>query len=111
MKKEIMCDCVLNDIAYDDENLKTLERHAVCPECRERAATNERRMQLAERILNGNIEDRDLEQLVRLLDHLFGVNKDKALTAAGFYSLTPGKRKKIRRQEEKDYGPRLPDLI
>jgi hypothetical protein len=98
-------------IVYDSENPETLAEHVVCDECRGRAATDERRLRLIGRIAGREVEDRDLEQVERLLDHLFGVRKDRALAAAGFYSETPARRKKIKRQMDGEFGPSIPDPI
>jgi hypothetical protein len=114
MKKELPCSgpaCMMNAVAYDDDNPETLASHVVCGECREAAATNELRLRLIAQIANDSIEDRDLEQIRRLIDHLFGASKDPKLTAAGFYSLTPRQRKKIRRQMDDEFGPRIPEPI
>jgi hypothetical protein len=67
------------------------------------------RLGLIRLISSGLIEDRDVEQIVRLHNHLFGVKKDPKLTAAGFYSLTPRQRKKIKRQLDDEFGPQIPD--
>jgi len=114
MKAEIPCSgtaCMLDTVTYDCDNPETLAPHVVCSECQKVAVTNELRLRLIAQIANGFIEDRDLEQIRRLTDHLFGVSKDPKLTAAGFYSLTPRQRKKIRRQMDDEFGPQIPDVI
>jgi hypothetical protein len=102
---------MLGTVTYDSDNPETLAPHMLCSECRERAETNERRLKLIGRIADREVEDRDLEQVGRLLDHLFGVRKDKALAAAGFYSLTPARRKKDRRRMDEEFGPQIPEPI
>jgi hypothetical protein len=67
---------MLDTVTYDSDNPETLAPHVVCSECQEAAATNELRLRLIAQIANGFIEDRDLEQIRRLIDHLFGANKD-----------------------------------
>jgi hypothetical protein len=114
MKAEIPCSgtaCLLDAVTYDSDNPETLAPHVVCSECRERAETNELRLRLITQIADGFIEDRDLEQMARLVDHLFGTNRDPKLTAAGFYSLTPRQRKKIRRRMDEEFGPQIPEPI
>jgi hypothetical protein len=114
MKKEMLCSgtvCTMNTVAYDDDNPEALAPHMLCNECREEAETNERRLRLIADLAGGVIGDLDLKQVERLLDHLFGRHKDKALTAAGFYSLTATRRKKIRRQMDDEYGRSIPEPI
>jgi hypothetical protein len=114
MKKEVPCSglaCLMNTVAYDDDNPETIATHVVCDECQEAAEANRRRLVLIADLASGFIEDRDLEQVERLLNHLFGRQKDKALTAAGFYSMTLAKRKKIKRQMDDEFGPQIPEPL
>ena len=114
MKREVFCGggaCLMTAIVYDDSDPEALAPHVVCPECREAAEADGRRLGLIGRIADGTIEDRDLEQVIRLVDHLFGVQVDPALKAAGSYSLTKARRKKLRRQMDDEFGPRIPDVI
>jgi hypothetical protein len=100
---------MMNTVVYDSENPDTLHGHVVCKECLDGAAMDETRMDLIWRLSGREIEDRDLEQLVRLHNHLFGLKKDPKLTAAGFYSLTLRQRKKIKRQLDEEFGPEIPE--
>jgi hypothetical protein len=112
MKTEIFCTsdrCMMNSVVYDSDNPATLAEHVVCDECLQTTRMDRTRMNLAWLIL-GQIEDRDVEQIARLLDHLFGVKKDPKLTAAGIYSLTERQRKKLKRQMFDEFGPQLPDV-
>ena len=114
MKAEIICasKCwTMNTVVYDTENPNTLAENVVCNECLEAAAMDRTRLGLILRISSKEIEDRDIEQIDRLLDHLFGVKKDPKLTEAGFYSLTPRQRKKIKRQMDEEFGPQIPDVL
>jgi hypothetical protein len=115
MKREVTCSasvaCMMDTIVYDSEDPEGLAEHVVCDECRERAMTDERRLRLIGRIAGREVEDSDLEQLERLLDHLFGVRKEKSLTAAGFYSATPHRRRMIRRQMDEEFGLPIPEPI
>jgi hypothetical protein len=114
MKREVLCSgdtCMMSTATFDDDNPESLASHVLCNECRGEYEANERRLRLIADLASGVIEDRDLDAVGRLLDHLFGRHTDKALTAAGFYSLTPAKRKKLRRQIDEDFGPRIPEPI
>ena len=108
MKRDMLCGCI-ETVVYDDEHPETIAPHVICRECQEAAAANKRRLNLIAMLASHALDDRDLEQIDRLVDHLFGEKKDKALTMAGFYSLTPAKRKKIKRQMDEDFGPQRPD--
>ena len=114
MKAEILCTsglCCMTTVVYDSDNPDTLAGHAVCNECLEAAEMDQTRLGLIWRLSGGEIEDRDVEQIVRLHDHLFGVNEDPKFTTAGFYSLSPRQRKKIKRQMDEEFGPQIPDVL
>jgi hypothetical protein len=110
MKTEVMCGC-METVVYDSDHPETLHPNVVCKDCQEQSETNKRRLHLISNLADHTIEDRDLEQINRLVDHLFGTKVYPRLTAAGFYSLTPAKRKKIKRQMDDDFGPQIPEII
>jgi hypothetical protein len=99
----------MTTVVYDSDNPDTLGGHVVCNECLQAAEMAQTRLGLIRLISSGLIEDRDVEQIVRLHDHLFGLKKDPKLTAAGFHSLTPRQRKKIKRQLDDEFGPEIPE--
>jgi hypothetical protein len=98
----------MNTVTYDTENPDTIAENIVCNDCRETAERDQLRLALIARIADGEMEQPDLEQLDRLVKHLLGEKKDLKLTAAGIYSLTRHKRKKIRREMGDEFGPRVP---
>jgi hypothetical protein len=99
----------MNTVVFDTDHPDSLAEHVVCDECLQAAKMDRTRLVLI-RLISGELEDRDVEQIDRLVDHLLGLKKDPKLTAAGIYSLTWRQRKKIKRQMFEEFGPRLPEI-